>query len=341
VTALRRYYRGRKLVTMRDVAAGQNYVYQFDHQGTTQCLTDQTGAVTDRFASDAWGVQVKRTGTSINRHWYIGNWGYRRAVDRALDYVRARYYTMARGRWASEDPAQWTLLGYRYARNSPSIDLDPSGLFCAPRGCTGKVQVRVDVVDSYKIVDLACGPKRDQMCVARGITLRFVILKLAVQDADHCGIVQWVTAKCKFNNQDCTSDTGCRQHVNIGNLPLTVDSETAVLYYSNVSPGLDQGNRYFQLQDQTGFPSCGDRGSVKGTWQLYTDVVDKDCIDAQNMSCAQWAKIGPNDPRYRNCWKFGYPWTAEITYDDRKPRAPQNPDIKGQPAVTKILPQCL
>jgi hypothetical protein len=36
---------------------------------TTQCLTDISGAVTDRFASDAWGVQVKRTGTSINRHW--------------------------------------------------------------------------------------------------------------------------------------------------------------------------------------------------------------------------------------------------------------------------------
>ena len=34
MTPRRRYYRGRNLVTMRDVAAGQNYVYHFDHQGT-------------------------------------------------------------------------------------------------------------------------------------------------------------------------------------------------------------------------------------------------------------------------------------------------------------------
>src|SRR5438093_2739855 len=89
---------------MRDVAAGQSRVYHLDHQGTTQCLTDQTGAVTDRFASDAWGVQVKRTGSSINRHWYVGNLGYARQVDQSLDYVRLRSYSPGRGRWVSVDP---------------------------------------------------------------------------------------------------------------------------------------------------------------------------------------------------------------------------------------------
>jgi hypothetical protein len=52
MTAVRRYYRGHDLVTVRDVAAGQSRVYHFDHQGTTQCLTGQAGAVTDRFAAD-------------------------------------------------------------------------------------------------------------------------------------------------------------------------------------------------------------------------------------------------------------------------------------------------
>ncbi len=89
-TALRTYYRGYNLVAMRDVPAATTRYYHFDHQGTTQCLTDSTGAVTDRFASDAWGNQVKRTGSSINRQWYIGNWGYYRQVDQVLDYVRAR-----------------------------------------------------------------------------------------------------------------------------------------------------------------------------------------------------------------------------------------------------------
>ena len=69
---------------MQDVQASHVRYYHFDHQGTTQCLTDETGAVTDRFASNAWGVQVKRTGTSINRQWYIGNSGYHHQPVAAL-----------------------------------------------------------------------------------------------------------------------------------------------------------------------------------------------------------------------------------------------------------------
>jgi hypothetical protein len=47
-TALRTYYRGSNLATLRDDVAQQSRVYHFDHQGTTQCLTDATGTVTDR-----------------------------------------------------------------------------------------------------------------------------------------------------------------------------------------------------------------------------------------------------------------------------------------------------
>jgi RHS repeat-associated protein len=151
MTPLRRYYRGHSLVAMRDVQANQTRYYHADHQGTTQALTDSTGAVTDRFASDAWGVQVKRTGSSINRQWYVGQLGYYRQVDQALDYVRARYYGDARGRWVSRDPVAfggavwdprragrgstayfWERLAsrwnaYAYANGSPSVYDDPSG----------------------------------------------------------------------------------------------------------------------------------------------------------------------------------------------------------------------
>jgi hypothetical protein len=72
-TAIRRYFRGATLSRMHDVQANQMRYYHFDHQGTTQALTDSTGTVTDRFAADAWGVQVKRTGTSINRQWCSEN----------------------------------------------------------------------------------------------------------------------------------------------------------------------------------------------------------------------------------------------------------------------------
>src|SRR2546426_6911827 len=102
-TPLRRYYRGHTLATMRDEQAGQSRTYHFDHQGTAQALTDSSGAVTDRFASDAWGVEVKRTGSSVNRQWYIGNWGYYRQVNRMLVYVRTRYFQSSAARWLSQD----------------------------------------------------------------------------------------------------------------------------------------------------------------------------------------------------------------------------------------------
>src|SRR5438067_4251863 len=113
-TALRTYYRGHSLVAMRDEVAHQNRYYHFDQQGTTQALTDGTGAVTDRFAADAWGVQVKRTGSSINRHWYVGSLGCARQVDQALDYVRARYYLARRGRWLAQDPDGTDISRYVY-----------------------------------------------------------------------------------------------------------------------------------------------------------------------------------------------------------------------------------
>src|SRR5262249_53864225 len=93
-------------------------------------ITNQSGAVTDRFASDAWGAQVKRTGTSVNRHWYIGNRGYARSADQPMDYVRARQLMVTRARWLSRDPivvASDPNL-YSYAAGRPTAAADPSGL---------------------------------------------------------------------------------------------------------------------------------------------------------------------------------------------------------------------
>jgi len=49
-TSLGSYYRGHSLVSMRDGQANASRYYHFDAQGTTQCLTNEAGAVTDRFA---------------------------------------------------------------------------------------------------------------------------------------------------------------------------------------------------------------------------------------------------------------------------------------------------
>ena len=152
MSVTRRYYRGHNLVAMRDGLGNQSRYFHFDHQGTTQCLTDSSGAVTDRFASDACGVEVRRTGTSLNRQWYIGKLGYYQEIDEAKTYVRARWLAPSLGAWMTKDPENFTPpiprvnslldspLAYRsprshdrhhryaYAENAPTRFADPSGL---------------------------------------------------------------------------------------------------------------------------------------------------------------------------------------------------------------------
>jgi hypothetical protein len=103
-TALRTYYRGHNLAAMRDSVAATNRYYHIDHQGTTQCLTDSMGAVTDRFAADAWGVQVKRTGTAL----LIG------APMRKRGNTQV-FHSIFRGTKASSEGAAWRLSGRSFA----------------------------------------------------------------------------------------------------------------------------------------------------------------------------------------------------------------------------------
>jgi RHS repeat-associated protein len=125
-TAVRTYSRGGKLIAMRDVQGGQSRYYHQDHQGTTQCLTDGAGNVTDRFASDAWGVPVKRTGNSTNRQWYVGTRGYE--LGRVATYVRQRHLDAGTARWLSADSLEARFNAYGYVDDSPALYSDPSGL---------------------------------------------------------------------------------------------------------------------------------------------------------------------------------------------------------------------
>ena len=159
-TPRRRYFRGHNLVTMQDVQAGTSSVYHFDHQGTTQCLTDTaTGAVTDRFASDAWGVQVKRTGASINRQWYIGSFGYYGTPSSQVLSCDQRYYTSGTARWASRDLQRSGELdrAFAYVDNSRGWLIDPAGLqtrsACSTRSTTSCVRQRDSVAFSFRSSD--------------------------------------------------------------------------------------------------------------------------------------------------------------------------------------------
>jgi RHS repeat-associated protein len=168
-TTIRRYFRGHDLVTLQEPQTGQSRVYHFDHQGTTQALTDYSGAVTDTFAADAWGNQVKRTGTSINRQWYIGRWGYYKETGARLDYVRRRFRSGWIGQWITPDPAlrlgavpRWSpsrpsRTRYSYVSNRPTTLIDPSGL----RGFQPCIRTPPiwELANAPKICAPMCGPE--------------------------------------------------------------------------------------------------------------------------------------------------------------------------------------
>ncbi len=171
-TALRTHWRGATLAAMQDHVAGVTRTYHLDHQGTVQCLTDDNGVVTDRFSCDAWGNEFKRTGTSVNRQWYIGHLGYYRQVDQVLDYVRARYYDAERASWLSRDPMM-PAPPYGYGGNSPTSETDPTGLWPLPRVPWGCRVVRGPQIDrSYGGGQCHQPPTRDGASVIATAVVR-------------------------------------------------------------------------------------------------------------------------------------------------------------------------
>jgi RHS repeat-associated protein len=101
---------------------GASYYYVADGAGNVRALTDQSGAVVDRYRYDSFGNQVA-SGTVHNPLTYGA-----REFDAAsgLYYNRARYYDPSTGRFISEDPLSRPS-PYVYASNNPISLHDPSG----------------------------------------------------------------------------------------------------------------------------------------------------------------------------------------------------------------------
>ena len=99
-----------------------------DGLGTTRLLTDDTGAVTDRFWYDAFGTLLRRTGTFDTRYLYTGE-----QYDPALGmiYLRARYLRPDLGRFWTRDkwePSKPFLAhDYVFADAQPTGKIDPLG----------------------------------------------------------------------------------------------------------------------------------------------------------------------------------------------------------------------
>jgi RHS repeat-associated protein len=77
--------------------------YGYDAGGTVRQLFDNTGAVTDTYAYDAFGNTVAQTGSTVNEFQYRGE-----QYDGSLQlyYLRARFYVPRTGRFMTADATE-------------------------------------------------------------------------------------------------------------------------------------------------------------------------------------------------------------------------------------------
>jgi RHS repeat-associated protein len=107
---------------------GVRRFYSTDGQLSTRQLTDETGAVTDTYTFEAFGVLLASTGSTENSYRYTGQ---QEDVEVGGYYLRARYYRAGSGRFLSEDFVDRDGLSYHkylYGRGNPANGRDPSGL---------------------------------------------------------------------------------------------------------------------------------------------------------------------------------------------------------------------
>jgi RHS repeat-associated protein len=106
--------------------------YGYDGHGNVRYLTDVSGAVTDTYDYDAFGVLIAQSGITPNAYLYCGE---QYDADLGLSYNRARYLNTDSGRFWTRDVYEGTrydpasLHKYLYAGGEPVMLVDPSGNF--------------------------------------------------------------------------------------------------------------------------------------------------------------------------------------------------------------------
>lgn len=150
------YVYGLDLISRTDDQGDQEYNL-YDGIGSTTGLTDEQGDVTDEYEYDVFGATRSQTGSSPNEFKFTGE----QVDSTGMEYLRARYYDQATGRFLSQDPLP-LLQQYPYVMNNPVNLVDPYGLFPCP-GCGAVVDRlgdagecvwnRGDCVDPRGLVD--------------------------------------------------------------------------------------------------------------------------------------------------------------------------------------------
>ncbi|WP_438447890.1 RHS repeat-associated core domain-containing protein [Gorillibacterium sp. sgz5001074] len=117
----------------REDASGRYSVYHYDRRCSTVALTNETGAITDRYTYGVYGEVLSREGDTANPFLYNGRDGVMTDPN-GLYYMRARYYNPEIKRFMNRDVVAGsvaegqTLNRYAYVNGNPISFVDPFGL---------------------------------------------------------------------------------------------------------------------------------------------------------------------------------------------------------------------
>lgn len=125
---------GSLLYSLSD-ATGTRKFYHFDEAGSTAFLTDDTGAITDKYGITPYGETVTTdpgNTTTDNPFTWLGRWGAMEEPGTGLYYLRYRYYDSTSARFLSRDLSDALdplhMSPYQYADGNPVTLSDPLGL---------------------------------------------------------------------------------------------------------------------------------------------------------------------------------------------------------------------
>ncbi|CAM1364292.1 RHS repeat-associated core domain-containing protein [Tenacibaculum xiamenense] len=123
------YVYGLGLVSRID-ASNTTHYYHDDFRGSTIAMTDDSEAITHKYAYDDFGKVTQIEEANFNPYRYVGKYGIQ-YEDEDLYFMRARYYNPDVGRFLTEDPI-WATNLYPYAGNNPVMNVDVNGKFFLP-----------------------------------------------------------------------------------------------------------------------------------------------------------------------------------------------------------------
>jgi RHS repeat-associated protein len=118
---------------------GTESFYHFDALDAARNLSDITGAITDTYEYDAWGVPQVTTGATTNSFLFSARTQCYSTINSVTYLLRARYYDSSSGRFLTTDPLYPNSDSsnlYEYARSNPLAFRDPAGLAVMQAVCT-------------------------------------------------------------------------------------------------------------------------------------------------------------------------------------------------------------